>query len=59
MSDFELVTSAVTRGSVKDLATLSKRAGVPFTTLYNIRRGFTKNPRIKTIEAVAKALREV
>ena len=35
---------------------LSKKSGVPESTLKNIFAGFTKNPRIDTMQAIERAL---
>jgi predicted transcriptional regulator len=58
MSDFELVKNRLAQSDLAELKQLSARIRVPYQTLYNIRKGLTKNPRVKTVEQIAKGLRE-
>ena len=43
--------------TVSDRRILSKRSKVAYTTINNIAYGYTKNPRIKAILAIEKALK--
>ena len=39
--------------SVQQLRRLSEVSGVPLTTLWNIRAGHTKDPRLETVRQIA------
>lgn len=43
---------------LKELESVCARAGVPYGTALKIRGGYVDNPRVKTIEALAKALKD-
>lgn len=58
MSDYQLVQERLARTPLKGLRMIREKTGVPVSTLYKIKNGETKNPRINTIEAVAKYCRE-
>jgi predicted transcriptional regulator len=55
MSDGPIPTSEefvalVQRLESKDLQSVAELAGVPRTTLWNIHRGLSKNPRLETVQ---------
>jgi predicted transcriptional regulator len=58
MSDFELVKNRLAQSDLDEVKKLSAKVNVPYQTLYNIRKGLTKNPRVKTVEKIAAGLRE-
>ena len=58
MTDYEFIKSELGKVDVAGLRVLAARKELPFQTLYNIREGITKSPRIDTVERIAKRLRE-
>ena len=38
---------------LREMAALAARAGVPYGTVLKIRGGYTQNPRVRTVEALA------
>jgi predicted transcriptional regulator len=58
MTDFEFVKTRLAQFDLEELKKFSARVQVPYQTLYNIRNGLTKNPRVKTVEPIAKGLKE-
>lgn len=45
----EAVRAALAPLSLKQLEKLAELSGVPFTTIYKVKRGETKNPGIETL----------
>ena len=54
-SDFQAQLAELTHAEMQGLASLS---GVPFTTLWKIRDGSTKNPGIETVRLFAQHLKQ-
>lgn len=48
--DWSLIKRRIVRTKDEDLASLSRESGVPHGTLWNIKHGLTKNPRVQTFE---------
>ena len=59
MSDFQFVKEQLSLVDLPRLRDLENSIKVPFGTLYKIRDGITKNPRVKTVEKIAKYFRGV
>lgn len=58
MTDYEFVKSELKKVDLAKLRVLAAKKELPFQTLYNIRKGITKFPRVDTVERIAKRLRE-
>ena len=54
-TDFDALLRSLPSEAEK-LEALAAAARVPFHTLLKIAKGVTKNPRIRTVEAIAKAM---
>lgn len=46
------IKQQLSRYSREDLEVIAPNIGVPFPTLLKIQRGYTKNPRLATIEPI-------
>ena len=57
MTDFQTVKIRLAQMELSALRQTAATIDVPFGTLYKIREGITKNPRIKTVEKIAKHFR--
>jgi predicted transcriptional regulator len=57
MSEFQTAQERLAKTPLKDLKALAQAIDVPWTTLYKIKRGETKNPRIETAEKLTKYYR--
>jgi predicted transcriptional regulator len=44
--------------TLKQMEALAERSGVPFTTIYKIKRGETKNPGIETLRQFVKHIEQ-
>jgi hypothetical protein len=53
MDDLELVRERLSKTPVSGLRALSKESGVPYGTLWNIKKKKTKNPRYPTVKVLA------
>lgn len=53
MDDLELVKSRLAGTPVSKLYSLSKDSGVPYGTLWNLKKKKTKNPRYQTVKPLA------
>lgn len=51
------VRTSIAAMPLKELQQVCARAGVPYGTALKIRGGWVDNPRVKTIEALAAALK--
>lgn len=53
MDDFELVKQRLSETPVRALYALSKKSGVPYGTLWNLKKKKTKNPGFLTVKVLA------
>lgn len=53
MDDLELVKQRLSETPVSKLYALSKDCGVPYGTLWNLKKKKTKNPRYDTVKPLA------
>jgi predicted transcriptional regulator len=58
MSEFQTAQERLAKTPLKDLKALGIAIGVPWPTLYKIKRGETTNPRLDTVEKITKYYRE-
>lgn len=54
----EAVRAALAPLSLKQLEKLAELSGVPFTTIYKVKRGETRNPGIETLRQFMPHLNE-
>lgn len=59
MDDLKLIQSELAKIAISDLHQVSKKSGIPFGTLFKLKYGTTKNPRIKTVQPLADYFRRV
>jgi DNA-binding phage protein len=52
--NFETAQKRLAKTPLKVLKTIGQETGIPWQTLYKIARNETGNPRVKTVEALAK-----
>lgn len=51
-----IIKDAMQKFSMADMRELADKSGVPFRTLYKIKRGDTKDPRGSTLDRLAAVL---
>lgn len=54
MDDLELVKERLAATPTSGLYELSKNSGVPYGTLWNLKKKKTKNPRYQTVKPLAE-----
>ena len=59
MDDFELVKQRLSETPVSDLYVLAQESGVPYGTLWNLKKKKTKSPRYPTVKALADYYKRV
>lgn len=55
----EEIRAALSPLSLKQLARLAQLSGVPFTTIYKVKRGETSNPGLETVRQFMPFVRQV